>query len=212
VVRYLQLAHNEWDPAAKTSRMKVLCNFGRAEELDRAAVQRLIGSLSRLLGETSRGSQLEDQAGGLPGLAFIESRPLGGAWVLDALWTRLGIAKTMRTMLSGTRRDATVERVLFALVANRALAPSSKLAAASWVNRDLAGRSRNLCLNLCSRLSFIACPLRSSVMIYLITLQPWFHIRDLTMFNSAEWRGMVGINRASTIKLRKSYFIVSGGR
>ena len=137
VVRYLQLAHNEWDPAAKTARMKVLYNFGRAEELDRAAVQRLIGSLSRLLGETSRGSQVEDQAGGLPGLAFIESRPLGGAWVLDALWTRLGIAKTMRTLLSGTRRDATVERVLFALVANRALAPSSKLAAAGWVNRDV---------------------------------------------------------------------------
>lgn len=98
VVRYLQLAHNEWDPAAKSARMKVLYNFGRAEELDRAAVQRLIGSLSRLLGETSRGSQVEDQAGGLPGLAFIESRPLGGAWVLDALWTRLGIAKTMRTL------------------------------------------------------------------------------------------------------------------
>lgn len=40
LVRYLQLAHNEWDPAAKTSRMKVLYNFGRAEELDRAAIAR----------------------------------------------------------------------------------------------------------------------------------------------------------------------------
>ena len=34
-----------------------------------------------------------------------------------------------------TRRDAAVERVLFALVANRALDPSSKLAAAHWAGR-----------------------------------------------------------------------------
>ena len=27
-VRYLQLAHNEWDPARKASRTKVLYNFG----------------------------------------------------------------------------------------------------------------------------------------------------------------------------------------
>jgi hypothetical protein len=138
VVRYLQLAHNEWDPAAKAARMKVLYNFGRAEELDRAAVERLIGSLSRLLGESSAAAgDAGAQAGGLPGLSFTESRPLGGAWVLDALWARLGIAKTMRTLLGKTRRDAATERVLFALVANRALAPSSKLAAAGWVSHDV---------------------------------------------------------------------------
>ena len=41
----------------------------------------------------------------------------------------------MTAMLSGTRRDAVTERVLFALVANRALDPSSKLAAAHWAGR-----------------------------------------------------------------------------
>ncbi len=43
----------------------------------------------------------------------------------------------MRTLLAGTRRDAVTERVLFALVANRTLAPSSKLAAAGWVKHDM---------------------------------------------------------------------------
>jgi hypothetical protein len=39
----------------------------------------------------------------------------------------------------GERRFRTdVERVLFALVANRAVAPSSKLAAGEWVTRDAA--------------------------------------------------------------------------
>ena len=134
-VRYLQLAHNEWDPARKASRTKVLYNFGRAEELDRAGIQRLIGALSRLLGTQSPAAG--DQVAGMPGLEFSESRPLGGTWLLDQLWRTLGIDTSMQRLLAGTRRPEVTERVLFALVANRALAPSSKLAAASWVTRDV---------------------------------------------------------------------------
>ena len=48
-VSYLHLAHSEWDPAARTSRTKILYGFGRADQLDRAAIERLIGSLTRLL-------------------------------------------------------------------------------------------------------------------------------------------------------------------
>jgi hypothetical protein len=43
----------------------------------------------------------------------------------------------MRRLLKGRRLDAAAERVLFALVCTRALAPSSKLAAAGWVNDDV---------------------------------------------------------------------------
>ena len=62
---------------------------------------------------------------------------MGGAWLLDGLWHRLGIDTVLRRLLAGTRRDPVVERVLFALVANRALAPSSKLAATGWVAHDV---------------------------------------------------------------------------
>ena len=48
-VRYLQLVHNEWDPSAKAARMKVLHNFGREDRVDKAAIERLAGSLCRLL-------------------------------------------------------------------------------------------------------------------------------------------------------------------
>src|SRR5271166_5165330 len=106
-VRYLQLAHNVWDPAAKRSKVQVLYNFGREDAASREALQ------------------------------FAESRPLGGTWVLDALWGRLGIGPAMRRLLKGRRLDASAERVLFALVANRALAPSPKLAASRWVNEDV---------------------------------------------------------------------------
>ncbi len=43
----------------------------------------------------------------------------------------------MRKLLKGRRLDESAERVLFALVANRALAPSSKLAAARWISQDV---------------------------------------------------------------------------
>jgi hypothetical protein len=59
---------------------------------------------------------------GVPGLEFVESRPFGGAWVLDGLWHRLGIDTLLRRLAAGTRRDPIVERVLVALVANQALA------------------------------------------------------------------------------------------
>jgi len=66
------------------------------------------------------------------------ARALGGAWVLEGLWSRLGMGASMTRLLGKSRRDAQLtERVLFALVANRALAPSSKLAAASWVTHDV---------------------------------------------------------------------------
>jgi hypothetical protein len=126
-VRYVQLVENEWDPATKSSRMRVVHSFGREDQLDRAAVERLAGSLGRLLGR--------EPAGAAPELAYAGSVAFGGTYLLDQLWRRLGIGQAMTAMLGGTRRDAGTERVLFALVANRALDPSSKLAAAHWAGR-----------------------------------------------------------------------------
>jgi hypothetical protein len=132
-VRYLQLAHNEWDPAVKASKTKVLYSFGREDQLDVAGIKRLVDALSRLLGPADALA-----AGAAPGLSFVESRPLGGAWLLDGVWRRLGIDKAITALVGGRRRDVDVERVLFALVANRALKPSSKLAASEWVAWDVA--------------------------------------------------------------------------
>ena len=128
-VRYLQLAHNVWDPAAKRSRVQVVYNFGREEPGTKEALERLVASVARHL-DPGRTRSAE-------GLQFAESRPLGGTHVLDALWERLGIGPAMRALLKGRRLDPAAERVLFALVANRALAPSSKLAAARWASEDV---------------------------------------------------------------------------
>ena len=132
-VRYLSLAHNEWDHATGRSKVRILFNFGREDELDPAAVRRLIGSLSRALpaGEALAATAPAE-------LAFTESRPMGGAWLLDGLWRRLGIGEILARLLRGRRLDPAAERALFAMVVNRALAPSSKLSCAAWVSERVA--------------------------------------------------------------------------
>jgi len=110
-VRYLQLAHNEWDAAARRSVPKVVYSFGREDQLDTDAIRRLVTALSRLL---SPADALAATADG--DLVFTESRPYGGAYVLDQLWHRLGIAKILAGLASSGRgrpRDAAAaERVL----------------------------------------------------------------------------------------------------
>jgi Transposase DDE domain len=136
-VRYLQLAHNEWDAGAQRSRTRILHNFGREDEIDKEQVRRLVSALSRLL------DPAEALAASGPGeLSVTASRPAGGTHALDGLWRRLGLDQvTARSLAArpgrGRRPDPDAERVLFALVANRALAASSKLACAEWVREDV---------------------------------------------------------------------------
>jgi hypothetical protein len=130
-VRYLQLAHNVWDPQKRRPAVQVVYNFGREDAASRDALQRLVASVTRFLDPDAA------LAASATGLEFTEFRPLGGTWVLDALWSRLGIGPAMRKLLKARRLDDSAERVLFALVASRALAPSSKLAAARWASEDV---------------------------------------------------------------------------
>ena len=61
---------------------------------------------------------------------------MGGAWLLDQLWRRLGIGAAITRVAAQRRVSALVERLIFCLVANRALDPMSKLAALEWAQKD----------------------------------------------------------------------------
>ncbi|MGH9261089.1 MAG: IS1634 family transposase, partial [Acidimicrobiales bacterium] len=128
VVRYVQLAHNVRHPGSGNAVAEVLHSFGREDRLDRDALARLVRSVSRYLGDGGPGSGARDE-----GLSLLSARRLGGAWALDGLWRRVGIDATLAKLAAGRRLDPRIERVLFAMVANRALEPSSKLAATKWV-------------------------------------------------------------------------------
>ena len=132
IVRYCQLAHNVRN-AAGQSQAEVVYSFGREDELDREALVRLVRSISRFLEpEQALGASAKSD------LSFLGSRPFGGAYALDQLWRRLRIDEAIRCAAGGRRLDPGIERVLFCLVANRCLAPSSKLAALEWAAEDVA--------------------------------------------------------------------------
>ena len=134
VVWYLQLAHNERHPRTGSPVAKVIHNFGRADKVDRQALARLVASISRFLDPEQAVA-----AAAAGEVEVLDSRRLGGAWVLGQLWERLEIGRALRRVAAGRRLDGeATERVIFALVAQRALEPASKLAATRWVAERVA--------------------------------------------------------------------------
>ena len=120
VVEYHQLAENVWDAAKRCAVAHVVYNFGRADQVDRDALQRLARSILRVFGS-------EEELAAEPDVIVREAWPYGGLHVLDSLWHELGIEAILTA--EATRHAVTqpVERALFAMVANRALRPYSKL-------------------------------------------------------------------------------------
>ena len=133
VVRYVQLAHNVRHAGSGNAVAEVIHSFGREDRLDRDALARLVASIARYLGPEAEVEATAGGGEGPGGLAFVSSKAMGGAWALDQLWRRLGIDALLGRLAAGRRLDARAERVVFALVANRALEPLSKLAATRWV-------------------------------------------------------------------------------
>jgi hypothetical protein len=137
LVRYVALAHNRRvDGKVKPD---VLMNLGRVDRLDVDGLLRLAASIRKHFGD---GGGLTDsaeagQASGAAPMAVTDARPIGTAWLLDALWAQLEIGTQIKRIADGRRFTTAVERVLFALVANRAIAPMSKLSAAEWASEDV---------------------------------------------------------------------------
>jgi hypothetical protein len=120
VVRYYQLAENVWDPARRCAVAKVIYHFGRGNEVDRAKMERLARSILRVFGGDERPAEAD-------GATVLDARPYGAIYALDALWRELGIDALVNAELRAAKVKQPFERALFAMVANRALRPYSKL-------------------------------------------------------------------------------------
>jgi len=136
IVEYVQLAHNVRHPQKGYPKAEVVYSFGRREQLDIEALQRLVSSISRFF---SPDQQLELQAktSSPEPLEFVSSRAAGGAYLLRAVWDRLNIGQRLAKALDARNFTAPIENALFAMVANRALAPSSKLAIEQWAAHEV---------------------------------------------------------------------------
>jgi transposase len=120
-VTYLQLAENVWDGVRRRSQARIIYNCGRADDPEvTERLRRLAKSILR------RCSPEEILAAG-PAWRLVCAWPYGDVYVLEQIWKRLGIDAILREQARGRRLGFDVERALFALVANRACAPASKL-------------------------------------------------------------------------------------
>jgi hypothetical protein len=131
-VEYVQLAHNAWNPEKGFAQAEVIYSFGRKDQLDIEAIKRLVNSLCRFLGPEDALTLQANEP-----LPFVRSRPAGGAYLLKALWDRLHIGTCLKAALKDREFTAPVEQALFAMVANRALSPSSKLAIEQWTAEEV---------------------------------------------------------------------------
>lgn len=133
-VEYFQLAHNERHPVTRKPVAKIIHNFGRADEVDREQLVRLCRSIARVCGLTVIDRLVENRnerrpgAMGLPDdLKLKQTVSFGCVFVIEALWERLGLQKTLRDIIKAKNLRVPYERALLAMTANRLCEPESKL-------------------------------------------------------------------------------------
>lgn len=129
---HLQLAENVWDPVKKRSQARVIYNCGRADDTE------VTERLRRLARSILRRCSPEDIVAQEPSWRLLDAWPFGDVYVLEQLWQRLGIREAIAEVLGTRKFDFPLERALFAMVANRACAPASKLYCyEQWLGADV---------------------------------------------------------------------------
>src|SRR6202046_5535407 len=132
-VAYYALAESGGNPDAKRREARVVHSFGRADQLDRAALERLVHSINRVL-DDGAGTGAARTAPGIPEIDIERVFELGVVLAARALWEELGIGPAIRACAARARLTAPHETALFAMATNRLDEPSSKLAcAARWL-------------------------------------------------------------------------------
>lgn len=121
VVRYYQLAENVWDRTKGCAVAKVIYNFGRADALDRAALQRLARSILRVFaGEEALAAE--------PDVRVLDAWPFGVVHVVEALWRELELDTVLGDLERRQGTDQPFAHALRALVTHRVHRPGSKRA------------------------------------------------------------------------------------
>ena len=126
IVRYYALAENVRHPEKGHVEAKVVHSFGRADRLDRAALERLVHSIRRVL-DADGGAPVADATGRERAIEIEASFELGVVHVATELWARLGIGQAIAGRLAANERRAPHEAALLAMTAQRLARPDSKL-------------------------------------------------------------------------------------
>jgi hypothetical protein len=147
IVRYYALAENVRHPEKGHVEAKVVHSFGRADRLDRAALERLVRSIRRVL-DADHSTTTADAKGHDRAIEIEASFELGLVHVVEQLWARLGIGQAIAARLAADERQAPHEAALLAIIAQRLARPGSKLACHQrWLDRVWLPAAKNLALD-----------------------------------------------------------------
>jgi len=124
-VTYVQLAHNQRDPKKGYAQAKVLYNFGRIESLDIEQLKRLVKSICRFLPpEDALETQVVLKNRGQE-FKWKNCRSFGGIYLLSNLWQKLNFKSVLEKRIANKKFKTPIAEAIFAMVANRCLAPFS---------------------------------------------------------------------------------------
>jgi hypothetical protein len=147
IVRYYALAENVRDREKGHVEAKVVHSFGRADRLDRAALERLVRSIRRVL-DADGSAPVAAATGGDRTIEIEASFELGVVHVAAQLWARLGIGQAIQSRLAADERRAPHEAALLAMAAQRLARPGSKLACHErWLDRVWLPAARDITLD-----------------------------------------------------------------
>jgi transposase len=137
-VIYYQLAENYYHKARRRSETRVIYNFGRADQVDPAALRRLAQSILRVATD----ERIDLAARKFPpevGIDDIEQvYRYGVLYVAHALWEEVGLGPLLREKMQQDGCNAPHETALFTMTANRLARPASKLACYQrWLADDV---------------------------------------------------------------------------
>lgn len=111
-VSYYALAESVWNADAKRREARVVHSFGRADQLDRAELERLVKSINRVLED---GGEAAGSAGTADRTEIEIERvfELGVVLAARALWEDLGIGPAIRRCAEQAKLTAPHETALF---------------------------------------------------------------------------------------------------
>jgi Transposase DDE domain len=133
-VAYYALAENVWNAQTKRSEAQVVHTFGRADHLDKAALQRLVVSIQRVINADAAGAIATPDKASLPDIEIDAVFELGVVLTARTLWEDLGIGAAIRGCIADGELSAPHEMALFAMAAQRLEEPGSKLSCATrWL-------------------------------------------------------------------------------
>jgi hypothetical protein len=132
VIEHYQLAESVWERQKQRAKTNIVYNFGRVDD------PRTAERLRKLARSILRRCAPDEIVAEMPGWRVVDAWPYGDVFVLEALWKRLGIDRIIGKRARGRKLGFSVERAIFAMVANRAVAPCSKLYCyEQWLREDV---------------------------------------------------------------------------